>query len=126
LMVAVCCPASAPGTHWRTAMCRPSFEEDGTRGQRCFEGAEHHTKARCNRHLEAIDPQEVCGAATPSLHQRREIKSGHVARGQRRQDLHSGNKARNPLSGDVCLLTTGVLIRVRLPRPFPRLQWLVK
>ena len=62
----------------------------------------------------AGDPQEVCGADTCGLSLHTEIKSGHVTSGRLRRDQPSGKKARNPLLGVVCLLTTGGLIRVRL------------
>ena len=42
LRVTVCCPSPAPEPHWSTAMCSPSFEEDGRRVQRSFSGAKHH------------------------------------------------------------------------------------
>jgi len=61
----------------------------------------------------AIEPQWVFGAATFSLRWHTEIKSGHAARGQPRRDEYSGKKGKNPLLGVVCLLTIGVLIRVR-------------
>src|SRR2546427_249633 len=50
LLVTVCCPAPAPGPHWRTALCSPSFAEDGMRVQRCFSGAENPGEALCHRH----------------------------------------------------------------------------
>jgi hypothetical protein len=61
----------------------------------------------------AIEPQYVCGAATFSLRWHTEIQSEHAARGQPRRDEYSGKKGKNPLLGAVCLLTIGVLIRVR-------------
>jgi hypothetical protein len=44
----------------------------------------------------AVDPQEVCGAATCALCQPRDIKPEHVARGELRQAFDA-EKSKNPL-----------------------------
>src|SRR6266511_1751976 len=61
----------------------------------------------------AIAPPYVCGAATCSRRWHTEITSGHAARGQPRRDESRGKQGKHPLLGVVCLLTIGVLIRVR-------------
>jgi hypothetical protein len=61
----------------------------------------------------AREPQEVCGAAMCGLRLLVEMKSEHETECRPRRDQPSGKKARNLLLGDVCLLTTGGLIRVR-------------
>src|SRR5215831_15892949 len=79
-----------------------------------FEGAENPINALCNRYPDG---------ARPSIR----VWCSHVGapadgnadgtRCQRRTTLGltlSGKKWKNPLVGKVCLLTTGVLIRVRL------------
>jgi len=48
------------------------------------------------------------------VHLLREIKSADETAGRRRQALERGKKAKNRSKGAVCLLTIGVLIRVRL------------
>src|SRR5262245_22865286 len=59
----------------------------------------------------AVDPPYVCGAAPCVRCQPREIKPDHRARGEPRQ-ARDAEQSNTPLVGDVCLLTTGVLIRV--------------
>src|SRR5215475_8899 len=59
------------------------------------------------------EPRYVFGAATPSGHLPTEMKSEHATDCRLRQALESGKKAKTPLLGVVCLLTKGVLIRVR-------------
>ena len=66
----------------------------------------------------ATEPQYVFGAATDCLRLDVEMKSEHATGCRPCQAQPSGKKARNPLLGVVCLLTTGVLIRVRLGLPF--------
>src|SRR5262252_8376891 len=64
----------------------------------------------------ALDPQEVFGAVTFAPADGNEDGT----RCQRRTTLSlnpSGKKWQNPLVGKVCLLTTGVLISVRLGYP---------
>jgi len=59
------------------------------------------------------EPQYVCGADTYRLRQQPEIKPECVTGCRLSRAQPSGKKVRNPLLGVVCLLTTGVLIRVR-------------
>jgi hypothetical protein len=61
----------------------------------------------------AIAPPSGGGAATCRLRWQTDITSGHAARGQPRRDEKSGTNGKTPLLGVVCLLTIGVLIRVR-------------
>jgi hypothetical protein len=68
-----------------------------------------------------IEPQDVCGAATYGLRRHTEIKSEHTTVCCLRQALESGKNAKNRSQGVGCLLTTGVLIRVRLGHPTTRL-----
>src|SRR5262245_46361844 len=72
----------------------------------------------------AREPQYVFGAATYGRRRHTEIKSEHTTVCGLRQALESGKKAKNRSQGGVCLLTTGVLIRVRRgcnPLPLGRL-----
>ena len=62
--VAVCCPSSDPGAHWRTGPCSHACAEDGLRGQYSFEAAEDHEWSSLHSPSQATEPQEVCGAAT--------------------------------------------------------------
>jgi hypothetical protein len=67
------------------------------------------------------EPPAGYGTDTMDLGLPRDLKAAHVARGGRRQAQHGGKKLEHPLVGSVCLLTTGVLIRVR--RDAPIMPW---
>lgn len=56
LMVTGGCPSPEPGTHWRTAMCRPACEADGLRGALYCEGAACRATALCNHHRAGGSP----------------------------------------------------------------------
>jgi hypothetical protein len=58
----------------------------------------------------ATEPQYVCGAGTRRLHLRVEMKSAHASECRHRQHK---KVEKIPLTGVVCLVTTGGLIRVR-------------
>jgi hypothetical protein len=98
------------------AEVRHSYEEDGLRVQQYFSAAE--TPQQCSALVTpvATEPQEVFGAATSAWSLHMEIKSAPATDGRPRSVLESGKKAKKPLTGRVCLLTRGVLIRVRLVR----------
>ena len=72
-----------------------------------------HASLSARAMLMATEPQDVCGADTGCPYLARDTKTEHVARDGRRQEHHGGKTHKNPLLGDVCLLTTGGLIRVR-------------
>ena len=109
----VCGPSPEPAAHWRTKTCRPSFASDGLRVQRGFEGAENRHAALCHRHRHGGRPSiRVWGSPISAVPAKRHHARPR-ARGSRRQALDAGKNATNPLLGKVCLLTTGVLIRVR-------------
>jgi hypothetical protein len=63
----------------------------------------------------ATEPQDVCGAATGGLRLCVAMQSEHGTGSRLCRDQPSGKQASNPLLGEVCPLTTGVLIRVRPP-----------
>src|SRR5207245_5737764 len=58
-------------------------------------------------------PPYVCGAGTRRLHLRVDMKSAHASECRHRQHK---KVEKIPLTGVVCLLTTGGLIRVRWDR----------
>src|SRR5262249_221053 len=89
------------------------FAWDGTRVQHSFSVAEKTPTVLCLATAGPTEPQDVCGAATPGWHLPTEMKSAHATDCRRRQALESGKTAKTPLRGIVCLLTKGVLIRVR-------------
>jgi hypothetical protein len=109
-----CSPAPTPGSHGHThgvelPLCLG--QDAGTDRFRGRRGAPPRFSARAS--AMATEPPYGCGADTgcPSLD--RETTSEPVARDRRRQDQCRGKKAKIPLLGRVCLLTTGILIRVR-------------
>lgn len=65
-------------------------------------------------HRTALAPRFVCGAVTRPLPLQREMPSGHVTGCRLCPLLNSGKNAKNPFAGDIRLLTTGDLIRVRV------------
>jgi hypothetical protein len=107
------CPAPEPGTHWRTTAVQPRLcvgRYEGT-ARLLGRSGRHHRLAALTIAM-VTEPPYVCGADTWCLHRPVAIQPAHVARGRRRRDQHRGKKAQNPLLGNVCLLTTGGLIRV--------------
>ena len=90
----------------------PLFDEDGTRTQRWFEVAANRRLACCHRHGHGDGTsRRVWGrhAGAPAG----AITSAHVADGQRCWNPPGGKKSQKPLTGYLCPLTTGGLIRVR-------------
>ena len=112
--VDVCCPSPEPGTHWRMRPVQPPLCVGRYEGMDRFLG---RGRPRAGLSVLAIimatEPQYVCGAATRHLHRSTEMKSGHDAGCRLRWHCKSGEKRKTPLLGLVCLLTRGVLIRVR-------------
>src|SRR4029434_10592259 len=113
--VAVCCPSPEPGTHWRTEDVQPSFcggRDEGTdtfRGRRGFpyQGLlPSSPRRRSSRNTCLVQTRAVCAGRQKSSQTTLLMPT---APGPTQQ-----KKARNPLLGVVCLLTTGVLISVRL------------
>jgi hypothetical protein len=107
-----CSPA--PESHWGTVTVQPPYGGGRDEGTDMFRGRRSPSGLLAIVVSTAIEPPYVCGAATCSLRWQTASKSGHAARGQPRRDEYSGKKGKNPLLGVVCLLTIGVLIRVRL------------
>ena len=125
------CAAPHPSLnpHWRTCHVYPAFDEDGTRAPICFSVAENSPRGFCTRHAhgERTSRSVWCShGGAPAW----EITSEHVADGQRCWNPPGGKKAKKPLRGYFCPLTTGGLIRVRgrgehdAPLPIPPLPTL--
>jgi hypothetical protein len=111
------CPAPEPESHWRTVTVQPPLCRGRYEGTETFLGRRGPPK-----HLAAIaastatEPPDVCGADTLGPHQHVEMKSAHATRRRlRRTKEHHQQVETFPLIGQVCLLTTGGLIRVILP-----------
>src|SRR2546425_7988303 len=105
-----------PGTHGRTVttvqppLCRGRYEgPDPFLGRRGSPPGPAAIAASM-----APAPPYVCGAGTRRLHLRVDMKSAHASECRHRQHK---KVEKIPLTGVVCLLTTGGLIRVRRGGP---------
>jgi hypothetical protein len=80
----------------------------------------------CNRHAGDEGTAIRVWGSHLGGHPKTEITSGHDTVCSQRQESNGGKKTKKPLTGVVCLLTRGGLIRVRLgmlPHP-PHLAFL--
>jgi hypothetical protein len=105
------CPSPEPGTHGRTVTVQPP------RGRGRYEGPETFLDRWRHPHgpvviaaALATGPQYVCGADTFCLDLHIEMNSAHSSRPRHRQQK---KVEKIPLTGVVCLLTTGDFISVR-------------
>ena len=108
------CAAPPPSLHLTGARVtvHPLFDEDGTRTPRCFSVAENRRLDFCHRHGhgDGTSRSVWCShAGAPAC----AITSAHVADGPRCWHPPGGKKSKKPLTGYLCPLTTGGLIRVR-------------
>src|SRR4030095_4480210 len=111
--VPVCCPSPEPGTHWRTVPVQPLLCIGRYEGTDIFLGRQETTRRLLALAIAMVtEPQYVFGAATVgctwSSKSSQQMRPTVDAPGPGKR-----KKAKKPLSGRVCLLTTGVLISVR-------------
>src|SRR5919198_1501137 len=110
----VCCPSPEPDTHWRVQDAQPAFgigRSEGTTFLLGRRGYPHGCSALGTK--VTTEPQDVFGAATPGWH-RAWKASEHTRPTVDCARPWKAEKNENcPLIGGVCLLTKGVLIRVR-------------
>ena len=108
------CPSPAPAPRGRTPIVPPALCRGRYAGTAFFRGRRGSSQ-RCSALAMpvATEPQDVGGAALLGWHQYTDSKSEHATDGCLRQTLESGKKSQKPLRGGVCLLTQGVLIKVR-------------
>src|SRR5882724_6566151 len=106
-----------PGTNWRSVAVQPPLCIGRYEGTETVRGRRGHPK-----YLSAIaastatEPPYVFGPDTLCPHQHLEIKSAPGTRRRRRRTKDHHQKVEKfSLMGQVCLLTTGGLISVRVP-----------
>jgi hypothetical protein len=110
------CPSPAPAPHGRAPHAPPALCGGRSEGTTAWRG--RSASPPCGSALGTAvlrAPPDGCGAATPRWQPCTASTSGPATGGGARQDPQGGKHNKKPLKGVVCLLTKGVLIRVRCP-----------
>src|SRR5262249_12001849 len=111
--VSVGCPSPAPGSHWRTGPVQPLSCRGRCAGTQFFLGRREPDRVGSALAL-AGDRAPIRAWCSPiGVHLGTEITSGQVTDDRLRRVPGRRKKAKNRSEGGACLLTKGVLIRVR-------------